>query len=89
MVLVFRDVRRERLHAAEMSHQASHDALTGLINRREFEHRVGKLLSASAYLQSQHALMYLDLDQFKVVNDTCGHAAGDDVGAATPHVISR
>jgi len=79
VVLVFRDVRRERQYAAELSYQASHDALTGLINRREFEHRLSRLQNPSTAGQPQHVLMYLDLDQFKVVNDTCGHAAGDEL----------
>jgi len=79
VVLVFRDVRRERQHAAELSYQASHDTLTGLINRREFEHRLARVLNGSAHEKLNHALIYLDLDQFKVVNDTCGHAAGDEL----------
>ena len=61
-----------------MTFQATHDALTGLINRPEFERRLERVLSANAS-DAQHALLYLDLDQFKVVNDTCGHAAGDDL----------
>jgi diguanylate cyclase (GGDEF)-like protein/PAS domain S-box-containing protein len=77
-VLVFRDVTAERKLAQELSHQATHDLLTGLVNRHEFERRLTHLLaSASSY--TPHALLYLDLDQFKVVNDTCGHAAGDDL----------
>jgi diguanylate cyclase (GGDEF)-like protein/PAS domain S-box-containing protein len=77
-VLVFRDITAERKLAQELSHQATHDLLTGLVNRPEFERRLGHLLSsASPYVP--HALLYLDLDQFKVVNDTCGHAAGDDL----------
>ncbi len=63
----------------ELAHQAAHDPLTGLINRREFD---GRLMEAISHCQSQgehHALLYLDLDQFKVVNDSCGHAAGDEM----------
>ena len=79
VVLVFRDVSQERQYAAKLSYQASHDALTGLINRREFELRLARALTSAADQQRHHALMYLDLDQFKVVNDTCGHAAGDEL----------
>jgi diguanylate cyclase (GGDEF)-like protein len=62
-----------------VSYQASHDALTGLINRREFEHRCGLALASARELGRHHAMMYLDLDQFKLVNDTSGHAAGDEL----------
>jgi diguanylate cyclase (GGDEF)-like protein/PAS domain S-box-containing protein len=87
VVLVFRDVSRERQHAAELSYQASHDALTGLINRREFELRLNRLLSSSSELK--HALMYLDLDQIKIVNDTCGHAAGDELIRQVSSLLQR
>jgi diguanylate cyclase (GGDEF)-like protein len=63
----------------QLTYQASHDALTGLINRREFESRVERAIQHAKIQASTHALMYLDLDQFKVVNDTCGHAAGDEL----------
>lgn len=59
------------------SFQASHDALTGLINRREFERRVNAAIECSFQDGSHHILLYVDLDQFKIVNDTCGHIAGD------------
>jgi diguanylate cyclase (GGDEF)-like protein len=62
-----------------LSWQASHDALTGLVNRREFEIRLGTALDKLSRQPSEHSLMFLDLDQFKVVNDTCGHAAGDQL----------
>lgn len=78
VVLVFRDVTQERKLTQQLSHQATHDALTGLVNRLEFERRLISLI-ASANPHTPHALLYLDLDQFKVVNDTCGHAAGDDL----------
>ena len=78
VVLVFRDVTEERKLAQQLSHQATHDTLTGLVNRPEFERRLTHLLG-SANPHVPHALLYLDLDQFKVVNDTCGHAAGDDL----------
>jgi diguanylate cyclase (GGDEF)-like protein len=68
-------------HSAEetLSHQASHDDLTGLINRNEFERRAIRLLDTVSHNNSEHALCYLDLDQFKVINDNCGHAAGDEM----------
>ncbi len=78
MVLVLHDVRREREFATQLSFQATHDTLTGLINRREFEHRLDRALASAREEGRHHAMMYLDLDQFKVVNDTCGHAAGDE-----------
>jgi diguanylate cyclase (GGDEF)-like protein len=61
----------------QLSYQASHDVLTGLINRREFEMRVERAIRHAQAQAGIHALMYIDLDQFKVVNDTCGHTAGD------------
>jgi diguanylate cyclase (GGDEF)-like protein/PAS domain S-box-containing protein len=77
-VVVFRDVSRERRLRRALSYQATHDALTGLINRREFEHRLHAALAETrARADIEHALVYVDLDQFKVVNDTCGHPAGD------------
>ena len=62
-----------------LAYQSSHDALTGLINRREFEHRVERTIAQACAQAATHALLYLDLDQFKIVNDTCGHAAGDEL----------
>ena len=63
----------------KLSFEASHDSLTGLINRREFERRLNKCIEQTTTSSQQHVLMYLDLDQFKIVNDTCGHAAGDEL----------
>lgn len=57
--------------------QAEHDALTGLVNRREFENKLNRLLGLACKEETSHAMLYIDLDQFKVVNDTCGHVAGD------------
>ena len=77
-VMVFHDVSKETRLFRQLSYQASHDALTGLINRREFENRVVRALdSLKGDTESTHAMLYFDLDQFKVVNDTFGHAAGD------------
>lgn len=63
--------------SGEMSYQASHDMLTGLINRREFEVRLAKAITDVKYSKRNHVLCYMDLDEFKIVNDTCGHIAGD------------
>ena len=79
-VMVFHDVSRETRLFRQLSYQASHDTLTGLINRREFENRVGSALNGSRdNVDAAHALLYVDLDQFKVVNDTFGHTAGDSL----------
>jgi diguanylate cyclase (GGDEF)-like protein len=75
--LIFESSERE--FVARLSWQASHDALTGLANRREFETRLGSALDRLSGRVGEHSLMFLDLDQFKVVNDTCGHAAGDQL----------
>jgi diguanylate cyclase (GGDEF)-like protein/PAS domain S-box-containing protein len=79
VVLVFHDVSDTRQLAIQLTHQAAHDPLTGLFNRREFERRLGLALEALTVQPKQHALLYLDLDQFKIVNDTCGHSAGDEL----------
>ena len=76
-VTVFHDVTRERRLTRALSYQASHDALTGLINRREFDTRLQRAVLSAQTRTAAHALLYVDLDQFKVVNDTCGHQAGD------------
>jgi diguanylate cyclase (GGDEF)-like protein/PAS domain S-box-containing protein len=76
-VVVVRDVSEVRGIARQMSYQASHDALTGLVNRREFERRLEESLESAHASAARHVLCYLDLDRFKVVNDTCGHMAGD------------
>ncbi len=79
VVMVFHDVTKSREMAHKLSWQATHDALTGLLNRREFENRLRHALDASHAEGHQHALLYIDLDQFKIVNDTCGHVAGDEL----------
>ncbi len=79
VVLVFHDVTEARAQNNKISYQASHDALTGLWNRSEFESMATRLLHSAKVMQMHHALMYLDLDQFKIVNDTCGHLAGDQL----------
>ncbi|MCG8382553.1 MAG: EAL domain-containing protein [Gammaproteobacteria bacterium] len=74
-----RDVTEEFQEYQELHHQAGHDALTGLVNRREFERQVSEILGAVRGRKATHALCYLDLDRFKIVNDQCGHLAGDEL----------
>lgn len=78
-VFVFHDMTDEQALIGRLSWQATHDALTGLANRREFEHRLEASLDRLEQSGTQHILMLLDIDQFKIVNDTCGHAAGDEL----------
>ncbi len=79
VVLVFRNVTETRELARQLAHDATHDALTGLINRPEFERRLQRAVTSARQDGARHVLCYLDLDQFKVVNDTAGHAAGDEL----------
>jgi diguanylate cyclase (GGDEF)-like protein/PAS domain S-box-containing protein len=76
-VLVFHDVSESRELNRRLSYHASHDILTGLVNRREFESRLERALKSARARETAYALLYLDLDQFKIVNDSCGHSAGD------------
>jgi len=78
-IMVFHDVGHVRRMARQLSYQATHDALTGLFNRREFEKQLQLALDEVKVEERGHALCFLDMDQFKVVNDTCGHAAGDEL----------
>jgi PAS domain S-box-containing protein len=78
-VVLLHDVTELRGLARQMSYQATHDALTGLVNRREFERRLEEAIESGHRGDGQHVLCYLDLDRFKVVNDTSGHLAGDSM----------
>jgi diguanylate cyclase (GGDEF)-like protein len=71
------DASRERKLTRQLDWQSTHDTLTGLINRSEFEIRLAQALASSKEDGRIHALLYMDLDQFKIINDTCGHEAGD------------
>jgi len=79
LVLVLHDTSELRGLTRQMTYQASHDALTGLVNRREFERRLQEAMDSAQTGNVGHALCYLDLDRFKAVNDTCGHTAGDNM----------
>jgi len=78
-VLVLHDITEVMGMARQLGYQASHDMLTGLVNRHEFEQRLEQTLRLARTGQIEGALLYMDLDQFKVVNDTCGHRAGDEL----------
>jgi diguanylate cyclase (GGDEF)-like protein/PAS domain S-box-containing protein len=78
-VVVFHDVSEIRGLTRQMSYQATHDALTGLVNRREFERRVEEAMDSALADDGVHILFYMDLDRFKAVNDSCGHLAGDNM----------
>ncbi len=73
------DITERKKVDQQLSYQSSHDSLTGLVNRREFERRAERLLATAITQSQQHALCYIDLDQFRVVNDACGHSAGDEM----------
>ncbi len=86
---IVRDLMRTQQAAAEMSYRANHDDLTGLASRHAFEQRAQQLLARAQEDDSHHALLFLDLDQFKVVNDTCGHIAGDELLCEIAETMSR
>ncbi|MCP4701941.1 MAG: EAL domain-containing protein [Gammaproteobacteria bacterium] len=79
VLIVGEDVSETHRLSRQVSYLASHDALTGLVNRGEFEQHLRRLLELAREYNREHALCYLDLDQFKVINDTCGHLAGDEL----------
>lgn len=78
-VVVFRDVTKVRTQARQLTWQATHDPLTQLVNRREFEYQLEHALHSAQGYGQQHVMLYLDLDRFKIVNDTNGHVAGDEL----------
>lgn len=87
VVLIIHDVTHIRDMSQQLAFQASHDAHTGLLNRRAFEQRVLHALEASHMHGVQHVLCYMDLDQFKIINDTCGHIAGDTMLVQLAHTM--
>ncbi len=86
-VAIQEDITEARMLANELSYQATHDKLTGLINRSEFERRLTELVFEAQNNKSTHAMCFIDLDQFKVINDTCGHVAGDDLLRQLGHLL--
>ncbi|MCU7828317.1 MAG: EAL domain-containing protein [Candidatus Thiodiazotropha sp. (ex Myrtea sp. 'scaly one' KF741663)] len=89
VVLVFKDVSQSRKLAAQLNWQSSHDPITRLYNRTEFDRRLSQLLEEAEVEGTKHCLLYLDIDRFKVVNDTCGHVAGDELLRQVGSVIKQ
>lgn len=87
VVLVFHDVSAQRVMASEITYRATHDQLTGLLNRSEFEVLLKQYINSYEAPDELNALMFIDLDQFKVVNDSSGHAAGDQLLKSVSKVI--
>ena len=88
-VIVIKDVSHARKLTRQLSFQASHDMLTGLYNRRKFEEHLQEALLNVREESREHSLCYLDLDQFKIVNDTCGHVAGDELLQQLPVIFNN
>jgi diguanylate cyclase (GGDEF)-like protein/PAS domain S-box-containing protein len=89
LVLVLKDVSQSRKLAAQLNWQATHDPTTRLYNRSEFDRRLSRLLDEAEIEGSKHCLLYLDIDRFKVVNDNCGHVAGDELLSQVGSLIKR
>ena len=83
------DVTEQRRLSSEMRHRATHDSLTGLVNRGEFETRLSRILNTAHKDLSEHALLVIDLDQFKLVNDACGHSVGDQLLQQVSKLLSQ
>jgi diguanylate cyclase (GGDEF)-like protein/PAS domain S-box-containing protein len=83
------DITEARALSQQLRFQAAHDALTGLVNRREFETRLERALQSAEGGRNEHAVCYLDLDQFKIINDTCGHVAGDELLRRLGRVLAQ
>ncbi|HEX6115006.1 MAG TPA: EAL domain-containing protein [Geminicoccaceae bacterium] len=93
VLVVSEDITESRRRSEQLVYHANHDALTGLVNRRAFEERLGHALLAARAERIEYALCYLDLDQFKAINDSCGHVAGDEflrqIGGVLQSVVSK
>ena len=89
VVLVIQDESEKRRVGHRLSYEATHDGLTGLINRREFERRLARVVTDLGHAAAEHVLLSLDLDRFKLVNDTCGHQAGDELLRSLSALLSR
>ncbi|MCK5674216.1 MAG: diguanylate cyclase, partial [Spirochaetales bacterium] len=88
-VLAFRDITEKHKLSQKISYQSKHDTLTGLLNREWFSKILQELIEESISEGSSHAFLYMDLDQFRVVNDICGHTAGDEMLMTTTNVIKK
>lgn len=88
-VVVLRDVSEARSLSKKIAYQAVHDPLTGLINRLELENRLRRAIDSAKLNNLRHAFLYIDLDQFKIVNDTCGHVAGDALLRGVTEVLAK
>lgn len=89
LVFIFRDVTADRKVINRLYQQASHDALTGLMNRRSFEEYLEQVAHDDSNVLKTHVLVSIDLDNFKIVNDTCGHQAGDELLKQVAHIFQR
>ncbi len=87
ITIIWLVIRNVHMVNKQITYQATHDDLTGLVNRYEFENRVQTALQHSKVDNSQHALLFMDLDQFKIINDSCGHLAGDRLLQKIPELI--
>ena len=88
-LIVCEDISSAKALSEQLSYQATHDGLTDLINRREFERRLGEAINSARFHGAEHAMCFIDLDQFKVINDTCGHGAGDALLRDLSAIIAR
>jgi diguanylate cyclase (GGDEF)-like protein/PAS domain S-box-containing protein len=88
-IIIFRDETENRALASKLSYQASHDMLTGLVNRHEFESRLKQIFPVIINENIPYAVCYLDLDQFKIINDTCGHHAGDELLKQVAQILKQ
>jgi diguanylate cyclase (GGDEF)-like protein/PAS domain S-box-containing protein len=86
-IVQIQDVTRARTMADQLAYQATHDPLTELLNRRECETRLARTIESVRVDNTQHALLFIDLDKFKIVNDSCGHTAGDDLLREVAEII--